>query len=200
MFFDQPRPPEGGFCTVKTAFLHGSLKQDVYVCQPEGFIDADHPSHVYKLKKALYGLKQAPRAKPTEKHLKAVKMIFRYLRETVNMGLWIRRWHYNLIQAESRFKNSCSIKKDSFKMKAQIHGRLLASFQDLEHEGGETRSQDDIILKDKDLEIPVIRDLDPRSQACKWIFKRIPKNTRLQVSSHHKKDPQLNDHPLGGDY
>nr|GFB95456.1 retrovirus-related Pol polyprotein from transposon TNT 1-94 [Tanacetum cinerariifolium] len=47
---------------VKTAFLHGSLKEDVYVCQPEGFIDADHPSHVYKLKKALYGLKQATRA------------------------------------------------------------------------------------------------------------------------------------------
>ncbi|GJU01241.1 retrovirus-related pol polyprotein from transposon TNT 1-94 [Tanacetum coccineum] len=47
---------------VKTAFLHGTLKEDVYVCQPEGFIDADHPSHVYKLKKALYGLKQAPRA------------------------------------------------------------------------------------------------------------------------------------------
>ncbi|GKE84295.1 retrovirus-related pol polyprotein from transposon TNT 1-94 [Tanacetum coccineum] len=45
---------------VKTAFLHGTLKEDVYVCQPEGFIDADHPSHVYKLKKALYGLKQAP--------------------------------------------------------------------------------------------------------------------------------------------
>nr|GFA82675.1 retrovirus-related Pol polyprotein from transposon TNT 1-94 [Tanacetum cinerariifolium] len=47
---------------VKTAFLHGSMKEDVYVCQPEGFIDAGHPSHVYKLKKALYGLKQAPRA------------------------------------------------------------------------------------------------------------------------------------------
>nr|GEY67222.1 retrovirus-related Pol polyprotein from transposon TNT 1-94 [Tanacetum cinerariifolium] len=47
---------------VKTTFLHGSLKEDVYVCQPEGFIDADYPSHVYKLKKALYGLKQAPRA------------------------------------------------------------------------------------------------------------------------------------------
>ncbi|GJW00973.1 retrovirus-related pol polyprotein from transposon TNT 1-94 [Tanacetum coccineum] len=168
---------------VKTAFLHGTLKEDVYVCQPEGFIDADHPSHVYKLKKALYGLKQAPRAwytqlfsdlmksrfemsmmgemtfflglqvnqsprgifinqsnyvleilkkygmeacdpvvdatkyrsmigalmyltssrpdivhatclcaryqaKPTEKHLKEVKRIFRYLRGTVNTGLW----------------------------------------------------------------------------------------------------------------
>nr|GEZ48195.1 retrovirus-related Pol polyprotein from transposon TNT 1-94 [Tanacetum cinerariifolium] len=47
---------------VKTAFLYGSLKEDVYVCQPEGFIDVDHPSHVYKLKKALCGLKQAPRA------------------------------------------------------------------------------------------------------------------------------------------
>nr|GEW72253.1 retrovirus-related Pol polyprotein from transposon TNT 1-94 [Tanacetum cinerariifolium] len=47
---------------VKTAFLHGTLKEDVYVYQPEGFIYVDHPSHVYKLKKALYGLKQAPRA------------------------------------------------------------------------------------------------------------------------------------------
>ncbi|GJT03234.1 retrovirus-related pol polyprotein from transposon TNT 1-94 [Tanacetum coccineum] len=47
---------------VKTAFLHGALKEDVYVCQTKGFIDVDHPSHVYKLKKALYGLKQAPRA------------------------------------------------------------------------------------------------------------------------------------------
>ncbi|GKE50492.1 retrovirus-related pol polyprotein from transposon TNT 1-94, partial [Tanacetum coccineum] len=47
---------------VKSAFLHSSLKEDVYVCQLEGFNDADHPSHVYKLKKALYGLKQAPKA------------------------------------------------------------------------------------------------------------------------------------------
>nr|GFA25218.1 retrovirus-related Pol polyprotein from transposon TNT 1-94 [Tanacetum cinerariifolium] len=47
---------------VKTDFLHGTLKEYVYVCQPEGYIDANYPSHVYKLKKALYGLKQAPRA------------------------------------------------------------------------------------------------------------------------------------------
>nr|GFD13493.1 integrase, catalytic region, zinc finger, CCHC-type, peptidase aspartic, catalytic [Tanacetum cinerariifolium] len=47
---------------VKTAFLHCSLKEDVYVCQPEGFINAEHPSHVYKLKKALYRLKKAPKA------------------------------------------------------------------------------------------------------------------------------------------
>ncbi|GKC46168.1 retrovirus-related pol polyprotein from transposon TNT 1-94 [Tanacetum coccineum] len=46
---------------VKTNFLNGELKEEVYVSQPEGFVDQDNPSHVYKLKKALYGLKQAPR-------------------------------------------------------------------------------------------------------------------------------------------
>ncbi|GJX65325.1 retrovirus-related pol polyprotein from transposon TNT 1-94 [Tanacetum coccineum] len=47
---------------VKTTFLNGELKEEVYVSQLEGFVDQDNPSHVYKLKKALYGLKQAPRA------------------------------------------------------------------------------------------------------------------------------------------
>nr|GEV18512.1 hypothetical protein [Tanacetum cinerariifolium] len=73
---------------VKTAFLHGTLKEDVYMYEPEGFIDADHPSHVYKLKQVyvddiIFGSTH-PRpdivhaiclcaqfqAKPTEKHLK----------------------------------------------------------------------------------------------------------------------------------
>ncbi|GJS92481.1 retrovirus-related pol polyprotein from transposon TNT 1-94 [Tanacetum coccineum] len=165
---------------VKTAFLYRPLKEEVYVNQPDGFVDPYHPDKVYRLKEALYGLKQAPgawydelsnflihqsphgifinqakyaqeilkkhgmtscdsigtpmatkhldadlsgtlvdqmkyhsmvgalmyltasrpdivhatcycaryQAKPTEKHLTAVKRIFRYLKDSINMGLW----------------------------------------------------------------------------------------------------------------
>nr|GFB24019.1 hypothetical protein [Tanacetum cinerariifolium] len=116
--------------------------EEVYINQPDGFVDPYHPDKVYRLKKALYGLKQAPRAcigtpmatkhldtdlsgtpidqtkynskvgalmyliasrpdimhatcycaryqaQPTEKHLNAVKRIFRYLKDTIYMGLW----------------------------------------------------------------------------------------------------------------
>ncbi|GJY71551.1 retrovirus-related pol polyprotein from transposon TNT 1-94 [Tanacetum coccineum] len=47
---------------VKTAFLNGPLKEEVFVSQPDRFVDLDFPNHVYRLKKALYGLKQTPRA------------------------------------------------------------------------------------------------------------------------------------------
>nr|GEX13924.1 retrovirus-related Pol polyprotein from transposon TNT 1-94 [Tanacetum cinerariifolium] len=46
---------------VKTSFLYGPLKEEVYVNQPDGFVDPYHPEKVYRLKKALYGLKQVPR-------------------------------------------------------------------------------------------------------------------------------------------
>nr|GFA84728.1 copia protein [Tanacetum cinerariifolium] len=47
---------------VKTKFLNGILKEEVYVSQPPGFISKQYLDHVYALDKALYGFKQAPRA------------------------------------------------------------------------------------------------------------------------------------------
>ncbi|GJX05318.1 retrovirus-related pol polyprotein from transposon TNT 1-94 [Tanacetum coccineum] len=134
---------------VKTAFLNGELKEKVYISQPEGFVDQDNPSHVYKLKRPFtvsnkhhvhgtiscqaflslnnslkvqlilhsshgmlettyYWITNFPKvpepvdldlnyavclcaryqAKPTDKHLQAVKRIFRYLNGTINIGLW----------------------------------------------------------------------------------------------------------------
>nr|GEW93008.1 uncharacterized mitochondrial protein AtMg00810-like [Tanacetum cinerariifolium] len=89
---------------VKTAFLHGSLKEDVYVCQPEedvyvcqpeGFIDVDHPSHVYKLKKALYGLKQAPRALYDE--LSTFLLQNHFFKGTIDPTLFIRRFYDDIL-------------------------------------------------------------------------------------------------------
>nr|GEY56563.1 retrovirus-related Pol polyprotein from transposon TNT 1-94 [Tanacetum cinerariifolium] len=90
---------------VKTSFLNGELKEEVYVSHPEGFVDPNHPTHVYRLKKALYGLKHAPRAcrpdlvfavcmcaryqaSPTKKHLEVLNRVFWYLRGTINWGIW----------------------------------------------------------------------------------------------------------------
>ncbi|GKC57847.1 retrovirus-related pol polyprotein from transposon TNT 1-94 [Tanacetum coccineum] len=59
---------------VKTGFLNDILREEVYVSQPDGFVDKDNPNHVYKLKKALYGLKQAPRT-------------FHFIKEQVENGV-----------------------------------------------------------------------------------------------------------------
>ncbi|GJV73061.1 putative ribonuclease H-like domain-containing protein [Tanacetum coccineum] len=74
---------------VKSAFLYGTIDEEVYVSQPPGFVDPDHPNKVYKVVKALYGLHQAPRAWYAtlstflEKH--------GYKRGTIDKTLFIRR-------------------------------------------------------------------------------------------------------------
>ncbi|GJR29569.1 retrovirus-related pol polyprotein from transposon TNT 1-94 [Tanacetum coccineum] len=80
---------------VKTTFLHSTLKEDVYVCQPKGFIDVDHPSHVYKLKKALYGLKQEPKAWYDE--LSKFLLHNHFFRGTIDPTLFIRCFDDNIL-------------------------------------------------------------------------------------------------------
>nr|GEV61456.1 retrovirus-related Pol polyprotein from transposon TNT 1-94 [Tanacetum cinerariifolium] len=159
---------------VKTAFLYGSLKEDVYVCQPKGFIDADHPSHVYKLKKALYGLSQAPRVWYDE--LLKFLLQSHFFKGTINPTLFIRRFQDDILVVQVYVD-------DIIFGSTHPRGRLLASFQDREHEGGDTRSQDGI--KDNDIKIK-IQDHS--------LQKKFPR-TRLQVS----RKVHLNDQPLGGD-
>nr|GEW27893.1 hypothetical protein [Tanacetum cinerariifolium] len=80
---------------VKSAFLYGTIEEEVYVSQPPGFIDPEFSNKVYKVEKALYGLHQAPRAwfqvTPKLSHPHVVKRIFRYLKGQPKLDLWYPR-------------------------------------------------------------------------------------------------------------
>ncbi|GJW77305.1 retrovirus-related pol polyprotein from transposon TNT 1-94 [Tanacetum coccineum] len=80
---------------VKTAFLNGILCEEVYVSQPDEFVDQDNLNHVYKLKKALYGLKQAPRA--WYELLSKFLLSQEFSKGTVDPTLFIRRQGKNLL-------------------------------------------------------------------------------------------------------
>nr|GEV78588.1 hypothetical protein [Tanacetum cinerariifolium] len=94
---------------VKTAFLHGSLREYMYVCQPEGFFDADHPSHVYKLKKALCGLKQASRSWYNE--LSTFLLQNRFSKGTIDptFGIFINQSNYVNEILKKYGLNTCDI-------------------------------------------------------------------------------------------
>ncbi|GJV88257.1 retrovirus-related pol polyprotein from transposon TNT 1-94, partial [Tanacetum coccineum] len=77
------------------SFMVFQMDEDVYVCQPKGFIDADHPSHVYKLKKALYGLKQEPRAWYDELSMFLLQNYF--IKGTINPTLFISRFEMSMM-------------------------------------------------------------------------------------------------------
>ncbi|GJR21035.1 retrovirus-related pol polyprotein from transposon TNT 1-94 [Tanacetum coccineum] len=83
---------------VKTAFLNGILHEEVYVSQPEGFVDPNNPNHVYRLKKALYGLKQAPRA--WYDLLSSFLLSQGFSKGTIDATLFIRREGKDILLAQ----------------------------------------------------------------------------------------------------
>ncbi|GKE46875.1 retrovirus-related pol polyprotein from transposon TNT 1-94 [Tanacetum coccineum] len=80
---------------VKTTFLNDILREEVYVSQPDGFMDQDNPNHVYKLKKALYGLKKAPRT--WYDLLSKFLLSQEFSKGTVDPTLFIRRQGTNIL-------------------------------------------------------------------------------------------------------
>nr|GEY40788.1 hypothetical protein [Tanacetum cinerariifolium] len=74
---------------VRTMFLNGNLREEVYVSQPDGFVDPDNPNHMYKLNKALYGLKQDLRA--WYNMLSSLLISQDFSKGSVNPTLFIRR-------------------------------------------------------------------------------------------------------------
>ncbi|GJV21888.1 retrovirus-related pol polyprotein from transposon TNT 1-94 [Tanacetum coccineum] len=80
---------------VKTAFLNGIMREEVYVSQPDGFVYQDNPNHVYKLKKALYWLKQAPRV--WYNLLSKFQLSQEFSKGTMDPTLFIRRQGKDLL-------------------------------------------------------------------------------------------------------
>nr|GEX94723.1 retrovirus-related Pol polyprotein from transposon TNT 1-94 [Tanacetum cinerariifolium] len=75
---------------VKTAFLNGPLKEDVYVAQPDGFVDLDHPEKIYRLRKALYGLKTSNSPIPTWYLYQSAEAEYVALSASCAQVMWMR--------------------------------------------------------------------------------------------------------------
>nr|GEW06232.1 retrovirus-related Pol polyprotein from transposon TNT 1-94 [Tanacetum cinerariifolium] len=80
---------------MKSAFLYGKIKEEVYVCQPLGFEDVDFPNKVYKVEKVLYGLHQAPRA--WYETLSTYLLDNGFPRRKIDKTLFIRRYKGDIL-------------------------------------------------------------------------------------------------------
>nr|GEY56824.1 retrovirus-related Pol polyprotein from transposon TNT 1-94 [Tanacetum cinerariifolium] len=119
---------------VKSAFLYGTIDEEVYMMQPPRFQDPAYPAKVYKVEKAMYGLHQAPRAwhqvTPKECHLHAVKRIFRYLKGYPKLGLWYPKASpFDLVAYSDSDYGGASQDCKSTTGGSQFLGRRLISWQ-----------------------------------------------------------------------
>ncbi|GJX58197.1 putative ribonuclease H-like domain-containing protein [Tanacetum coccineum] len=127
---------------VKSAFLYGQIEEEVYVCQPPGFEDPDHPDKVYKVVKALYGLHQAPRA--WYDTLTTYLLSNGFQRGQIDQTLFIKSQKGHILLVQQR-KKGIFISQDKY-----VH-EILRKFNYTDVKSASTPT---------DLEKPLVKDAD----------------------------------------
>ncbi|GJU22095.1 putative ribonuclease H-like domain-containing protein [Tanacetum coccineum] len=171
---------------VKSAFLYGTIKEEVYVTQPPGFKDPDHPDKVYKVVKALYGLHQAPRA--WYETLANYLLSNRFKRGKIDQTLFIKKQKGDILLVQvyvddiifgSTNKELCTgfekLMKDKFQMSSMGELTFFLGLQVQQKEDGIFISQDKYVAEilkkfnnsdmksastPVDLEKPLVKDGD----------------------------------------
>nr|GEV45702.1 hypothetical protein [Tanacetum cinerariifolium] len=110
---------------VKTAFLNGPLKEEVYVVQPDRFVDPDHPDKVDRIRKALYGLKQASRAWYNE--LSKFLISKGFTKGTIDQTLFTIRYEKDILLVQIYAKYALEILKKYGMEKGQSIGTSMAT-------------------------------------------------------------------------
>ncbi|GKB43709.1 retrovirus-related pol polyprotein from transposon TNT 1-94, partial [Tanacetum coccineum] len=127
---------------VKTTFLNGPLKEEVYVAQPDRFVDPDHPEKVYRLRKALYGLKQAPRAWYDE--LSNFLISKGFTKGTIDLTLFMIKYGEDILLVQIYAKYALEILKKHDMEKGQSIGTPIATKPKLDADlSGEPVNQTD---------------------------------------------------------
>ncbi|GJV05056.1 putative ribonuclease H-like domain-containing protein [Tanacetum coccineum] len=171
---------------VKSAFLYGTIEEEVYVTQPPGFKDPDHPDKVYKVVKALYGLHQAPRA--WYETLANYLLSNGFKRGKIDQTLFIKKQKGDILLVQvyvddiifgSTNKELCTgfekLMKDKFQMSSMGELTFFLGLQVQQKEDGIFISQDKYVAKilkkfnysdvksastPVDLEKPLVKDGD----------------------------------------
>ncbi|GJX24521.1 putative ribonuclease H-like domain-containing protein [Tanacetum coccineum] len=165
---------------VKSAFLYGTIDEEVYVSQPPGFVDPDHPTKVYKVVKALYGLHQAPRAWYAtlstflEKH--------GYKRGTIDKTLFIRRNKKDIMLVQV-YVDDIIFGSTKLHVKQERTRKASSSFQD--KYVAEILNEFDLVIT-----LVVPSNLDKKSHTLGWLsifgqkisYHRLCKETRLIIA------------------
>ncbi|GJU74544.1 putative ribonuclease H-like domain-containing protein [Tanacetum coccineum] len=206
---------------VKSAFLYGRIDEEVYVTQPKGFVDPQHPKKVYKVVKALYGLHQAPRAWYAT--LSTFLLKHGYRRGTIDKTLFLKKHKRDIILVQvyvddiifgSTKKAWCdefeALMKGEFEMSAMGELTFFLGLQVQQRPDGIFISQDKYvqeILKKFDLEC--VRTATTPYEAPKPKSKNEPDSPCLFKESSHsyyfkfgssEEDFQYLKGQLGGDY